>query len=228
MDLETLQKYYFNNSHQGNIPEQHIEYLKMLKKTGFEPKVIYDIGAHFLYWTKNAKILWPDATIILFDAIQTFQFLYYGHQYFIGVLSNVSGKIVKFYSNDFYPGGSSYYKEIGSPQSEFLFPEDSYQEMKTTSLDDVVKEFNFPLPDFVKIDVQGAEKDILEGGINTMKNTKRLILEIPKDNVEYNKGAPSGKKTLEYAKKLGWICTDPLFCDNSIYDGDYGFIKEDV
>ena len=72
-----LQEYHFSY----NIPEKHIKYLHDLKAAGFEPSVIYDIGANVLHWTKNAEKIWPNAKIILFDAYKPCQFLYknYGH-----------------------------------------------------------------------------------------------------------------------------------------------------
>jgi FkbM family methyltransferase len=42
--------------------------------------------------------------------------------------------------------------------------------------------------DFIKIDVQGAELDILNGGFNTIKNTQYVSLEV--SLVEYNQGSP--------------------------------------
>ena len=94
--------------------------------------------------------------------------------------------------------------------------------MKTSTLDSVVKQKNFPLPDLVKMDVQGAEIDILHGGINTISNAQRLILEL--QIVEYNKGAKLSGESLQIIESMGWKCEDPLFCDNGP-DGDYGFVK---
>ena len=73
-----------------------------LKKGGFEPKVIYDIGSCVLYWTHAARKLWPDATYIFFDAFQPAEFLYIedGSLYNVGALSNADGNVVNFYQND--------------------------------------------------------------------------------------------------------------------------------
>jgi hypothetical protein len=132
-------------------------------------------------------------------------------------LSDTDNKVVKFYHNECNPGGNSYYKE----NSEY-FTYNKYIEMKTSTLDSVVKQKKFPLPDLVKIDVQGAEIDILHGGINTIGNAQRLILEL--QNVEYNKGAKLVNESLPIIESMGWKCEDPLFCNNGP-DGDYGFVK---
>jgi hypothetical protein len=44
-----------------------------------------------------------------------------------------------------------------------------------TTLDDFVKEFNVSRIDFMKIDAEGAEKQILEGGMNTFSSQTNMI-----------------------------------------------------
>jgi hypothetical protein len=80
----------------------------------------------------------------------------------------------------------------------------------------------FPLPDLVKIDVQGSEQDVIQGGIKTLANANHLIVEMQK--VEYNKGAPLVSETLPWIESRGWKCVAPLFADNGA-DGDYGFVR---
>ena len=207
-------------SKNDNFPKDHVNYLKQLKASGFEPKVIYDIGASVLYWTKHAEALWPEATIVLFDAFRPAEFLYKGYKYHMGVLSDKDDEVVKFYVNDMYPAGNSYYREIGTFGN--VFPKENYVLYTTERLDSVVEENEFPLPDLVKLDVQGSEKDIIAGGLKTISHAKHLIVEL--QCVEYNEGAPNVEETLPYIESLGWKCTAPLFCDNGP-DGDYGFTR---
>jgi FkbM family methyltransferase len=202
-----------------------VKYLESLKQTGFEPKVIYDIGSCVLHWTNHAKRIWPNAEIILFDANPHCTFLYSDYKYYSGILSNVSNTTTKFYLNEFSPGGASYYREIGAAVSSQLYPKNRYYNIVSMTLDDVAEKYNFPKPDLVKMDVQGAERDILQGGIKTMVNTKYLIMELPKQNIQYNENAPTAEQTVELASELGWICSAPLFSDNGIFDGDYGFTR---
>lgn len=223
--MNTLQKHYLNLSKEASLPEEHIDYLRFLKDSGIEPKVIYDIGSCVLHWTKEAEKIWPDAEIILFEANPNCEFLYSAYRYHIGVLSHTSNMNLKFYLNEFSPGGASYYREIGSPISGLLYPSHRYYKYKTSSLDDIVSSKDFPLPDLIKIDVQGAEMDVLLGGRKTFENAKNLILELPKLNVQYNENAPTASQTLELVKKMGWICSNPLFSDNGQYDGDFGFVR---
>lgn len=206
------------------VPMNHKLYLMKLKTDGFEPKVVYDIGACVLHWTSFAKTLWPSAQYVAFDAFDQVEFLYQeaGIPYHMGVLSDVDGREVKFYQNDMLPGGNSYYREIGCQGGRF-FPADTYKVYNTRTLDSVVNEYKLPLPDLVKIDVQGAEKDVVAGGINSMLNAQHLVVEM--QNIEYNEGAPMVDTTLPYIEQvLGVKCVAPLFCNNGA-DGDYGFAR---
>jgi hypothetical protein len=224
--IDNLQNYLRKLSNHDCIPMNHKLYLMKLKESGFEPKVIYDIGSCVLHWTKFAKILWPDAKFILFDAFAPAEFLYIeeNYDYNIGVLSNRDNSVVKFYQNDLLPGGNSYYREIGCDNGKY-FPEDIYLELVTKKLDTVVKEMGFPLPDFVKIDVQGAEIDIIQGGLETLSHAQRMIVEL--QHIEYNQGAFVANESLPIIESLGWNCDAPLFQNNGP-DGDYSFVKSSL
>lgn len=217
-----LKNHLLNVSNMNFQSDSHLNYLKNLKSQGFEPKIIYDIGSCVLHWTNQAKKVWPDATYILFDAFSEAEFLYKDYEYHMGVLSDTDNKVVKFYQNEYLPGGNSYYREVGCENGKY-FPEDKYIEKITKKLDTVVKERGFPLPDFVKIDVQGSEVDVIIGGMNTLKNAKHMVVEL--QNVEYNFGALNSDVSLPLIEKLlNFKCIAPLFTNNGP-DGDYGFVN---
>lgn len=206
-----------------NIPQDHINYLTKLKEGGFEPRVIYDIGACVLHWTRVAQSLWPKAEVIAFDGFDKPEFMYKeaGLRYHIGVLSDKED-FVSFYQNDFYPGGNSYYREVGHPDSHTLFADSTVRLVPTYCLDNVVEKMGFPLPDLVKIDVQGAELDIIKGGLSTIKNAKHLIVEM--QHTDYNAGAPKVDVTLPFIESLGFKCVARRFAAAEV-DADYGFVR---
>ena len=92
----------------------------------------------------------------------------------------------------------------------------------TRTLDSVVRERGFALPDLVKIDVQGAERDVIEGGRATLASARHLIVEM--QCVEYNEGAPKVDTTLPFITGIGFECVAPKFSDNGP-DADYGFVR---
>src|SRR4051794_32144621 len=55
---------------QRMLPVSHVDYLKRLKAShGFEPAVVFDIGACVLHWTNEAQRIWPDARFVAFEAM---------------------------------------------------------------------------------------------------------------------------------------------------------------
>lgn len=216
MDRDHIKNLRKNNS----IPKDHLDYLHKLKKEGFEPRVVYDIGSCILHWTEGAKKIWPDAHYFLFEANRDLEFIYTDqpYTYFLEILSDIENKKVKYYKSPVHIGGNSYYKE----NNDLVFNEDRFEWRNTKTLDGLVKEYGLPYPDLIKIDVQGSEIDILKGGKETIEKAKRLIVEL--QCVDYNRGAPKVFESLPQIEQMGWTCADPLFCNNGP-DGDYGFIK---
>ena len=223
--LSYTEKQMFALHERDIVPSAHKRVLNDISKD-FTPRIIYDIGACVLHWTREAMKIWPDpdCVTIAFDAINEVEALYKSKNilYNIGVLSDEDNKLVRFYENKEMPGGNSYYKEIGHANAVFVFPEDSYTEKHAMTLESVVRQKNFRLPDLVKIDVQGCELDILKGGINSINHAKYLIIEL--QHVQYNRGAPLDDVTIKYLKDNGWEIVEAKFVDNGP-DADYLFIN---
>ena len=212
-----------------SIPHSHINYLKQLA-IDFTPTVIYDIGSNVLHWTKEARKIWTNSRIIAFDGTPSMEYLYlyltYDIDYYIGVLSDKDNRYVNFYQNEeLSGGGNSYYKEVGSINSNEIYPENSFTQMTTMTLNTIVKTKNFPLPDLVKIDVQGSELDIIKGGLDVINNAKYLIVEL--QHVQYNRGAPLANEIIHFLNENGWELIASKFSDNGP-DADYCFKKKQI
>jgi FkbM family methyltransferase len=231
--------HYYKTLHvDGHVPVPHTKYLEgMHSILGISPKVIYDVGSAILHWTKDAKRIWPDAKIIAFEAVREVEQFYteFPIDYAIGVFSDVDEKSVTFYDHPTCLGGNSYYKENKkySAAAETIYGSDHEFIRKTSTIDSVVKMRNFPVPDLLKIDVQGAELDILAGMPETLKSVKHLIVEL--QHVEYNIGAALLDKSIPAIEKLGFelVPTNLIFPeDKNAYfsgngpDADYHFIRK--
>ena len=59
-------------------------------------------------------------------------------------------------------------------------------EVKTISLDEFVNDNSIDLVDLIKIDVEGSEFSVLKGSINTLKITRRVILEYHSKELQRN------------------------------------------
>ncbi len=204
------------------LPQEHTDFLREMRDNyGFTPNVIYDIGACVLHWTKKAREIWPHASFYLVDGFTEAEPLWKesGYPFHGGVLSD-SEKDVFFYVNPALPGGNSYYREVGSTHYQLFFPDSSARRVKTSTLDIVRKEKQWPLPDLVKMDVQGAELDIYKGAQETLRHCKYLILEL--QHKLYNQGAPFAQDVIQILQKDGWELIAPLFTESE-FDGDYCF-----
>jgi FkbM family methyltransferase len=217
-----------NLRYSETIPDSHRSYLiKMRDEMNVNPKVIYDIGSSVLHWTDAAFGVWNKSGFIAFDAMESLEFLYReAHMdYHISVLSDQPNKVVNFFENTNFPAGNSYYRENPkySPNANMIFDDAHSVRKVTTTLDSVVKSRGYPLPDLIKIDVQGAELDVLKGASETLKTCKDLILEL--QEVEYNQGAPNKEEVIKYVESLGFKLVTPFFASVSGFDGDYHFTR---
>jgi FkbM family methyltransferase len=184
--------------------ESHSARLEILKKKGFNPKVIYDIGAYQGKWSQEIEKLFGQARFYLFEANQSNEpFLDdLTYSYYIAALGNIEGK-TKFYSNG--STGDSFLKENTEFYAEGKYTE---KEIAMTTLSRVVKQNKIPLPDLVKIDVQGAEKMVIEGGLAQICHAEAIVIEA--SVLEYNKGAPLIFDMMQYMDSLGYRMADIL------------------
>jgi FkbM family methyltransferase len=143
----------------------------------------------------------------------------------IGVLSDQDGKTVEFYENKENPAGNSYYRENSqfSPAATHLYSDEHKVIKVASTLDTVVKQRGWPAPDLIKMDIQGAEMDVLKGAQETLKSCQNLILEL--QTVEYNTGAPLKDEVISYVESLGFRLVESQFAQASGYDGDYHFTR---
>lgn len=211
-------------SNQRLLPQDHLNYLKKLRESGKSPKVIYDIGACVLHWTREARLVWPEAEFYAFEAMPESADIFktFNVPYYIGVLSSSNGKELEFYQNTQYPGGNSYYPEHNTPNNVFYNEQLKKKKVVSITLDAAVGISNFPYPDLIKMDVQGAELDILRGASRCLQTCEDLILEL--QVVEYNQGAPLKDDVISYLYSIGFQLKTALFSNNGP-DGDYHFVK---
>ena len=195
------------------LPEAHSEYLTRMN---IEPKVIYDLGACVLHWTRKAKEVWPDAKYHLVDGAKSVMpFLKNsGDEWQIAILGDKEGHEVDFYEDTENPGGNSYYKETTG-----AFTEEHKTKRKMHTLDHIREKNRWEYPDLVKLDVQGAELDILMGAKETLRNCTDIILEAQTEN--YNEGAPKADDVIKFMREIGYELVS-TFCSGEA-DADYHF-----
>ncbi len=85
------------------------------------------------------------------------------------------------------------------------------------SADQAIDVLNIPPPDYIKIDVDGIESLILEGGVNLLRNVKEVLIEINEDfETQYI-------QSQSYLKNAGLVMVSKRNTDlNSVVSKSYG------
>lgn len=148
--------------------------LEDLKRKGFNPSTILDIGAHsgqFYRWAKN---VWPDAFIWMIEANECHADILSNltnqnnDKYTIATMGDVEREVNLYTRTDKpHTEGASYYKESAYwdiPQLVMKIPK-TLQTLDNLFTDDS----SF---DLIKMDTQGSEVDIIKGGKNLCKKSK--------------------------------------------------------
>lgn len=151
----------------------------VLKAAGWSPKTILDIGGYKGHWTRAVRMHFPFATFAVVEPNSHLELQSLGVPVYHELLSSTA-KEVPWYSN--LSTGDSLYKERTGHYANV-----APVIRRTTTLDALFPTHRF---EFVKIDCQGAELDILAGGSTMLQATEVLLLECPFAG-QYNDGAPS-------------------------------------
>lgn len=198
-------------------------FIHRVRKEKFEIGVVYDIGAFKGNWTRAVKKhLGYSPKFYLFEpnTVHNVDLDSVGEPYFNELLSKQVAP-TNFYQADGL--GDSIY-----PQNNFSSENYVLTEVVSNTLDNIVRTHNLPHPDLVKIDTQGSELDIVQGGWDTLSKAKFIILECPL--VEFNQGAPNISQYLSEMQRLGfipWSTVELHLMLNVFVQIDIAFINKD-
>ena len=168
------------------------------------PSVIYDIGAHEGSWAEQILRVFPDAHLELFEANRDHQPKIAKYNHHILLLGNESKQNVQYFKNTIgCTTGNSIYLE----QTQYFTPGTAVIELLDMyTLDEYVLAKHLKIPEFIKLDVQGAELDILKGMIGLMSTVKFFVIETSLHT--YNKGAPMIEDIIFYMLSKEYVMID--------------------
>jgi FkbM family methyltransferase len=180
----------------------------MLKQSGFNPKNYLDIGASVCQTADIVKQIWPKSDILLIEANQEIEYIYKSkdYKYIIKCLGKENEETNFYKTKKFkFARGNSIYREISDAYNDEMV---IIEKIKTYKLDDII-DTKF---DFIKLDTQGSELDIINGGIRTISNAKVIIVEISLKETNIN-GCLGG----QVIDKLNNLKFDFIFPIENIY-----------
>jgi hypothetical protein len=97
------------------------------------------------------------------------------------------------------------------------------------TVDEVLKRKDIIKADFIKLDVQGFELEVLKGASKTLESAEVVLMEV--SLIEINKGAPLINEVMQFMVSRGFICYDicsivrrPL--DKALWQTDLIFVNK--
>lgn len=174
-----------------------------LQKQGYRPRTLLDIGAHVGSFTRTFLEFFPDCrpTLVEPNPYCRDDLGKLGVEQHEFAASDKSGKATLFLTKEWLQStGSSLYREN---TQHFRDEVVIRQDVETRRIDDVFPGRQF---DFVKIDTQGAELDVLRGGENVLRNADYILLEV--SLVDYNAGGAPAEAIFEQLRAMDFRCCD--------------------
>ena len=200
--------------------------LENLRRCGFQPASVIDIGAFIGEWTQRTRAIWPEAKYLMVEPQPNKQerlraLCNDSVSLEWALLGSAPSDAVRFYMDDF--GNSSVLESVQNkcPSAESL-------PMKT--LDGVVAARGLPGPILLKADVQGYELEVLRGANETLRSVEVILLEV--STVPYNIGSPLFADVVAFMADRKFLVYDIChlhrrYADEAVFQMDVLFARED-
>ncbi len=190
---------------------------RRLKENGIRFNNIIDVGCYKGSWTSKLKLIYPDANYYLIDPNDKYkeklEILGTFYQEVVG--QQKEEREFNFSKNELEETGNSLYDE--NSNIEF-----NKKTIMVKPLKDIVPDQTY---DLIKMDVQGAELEIIEGSLELFQKTKFVQLECPVHH--NNKGAPEFEHYINYMANSNFkvFDIDTIFFNNKLMVLDFLFVN---
>ncbi len=180
------------------------------------PKHVVDVGAHDGAWSLKLSGALPDDTVFtLIECNEDMQGPISKVRQVMGVDRTAQVHAMAkdcecesdFHVNVCFPSGGSGYKELTDFYSEGLY---ETRKLRGFTLDYMLQarmqQQACPMPDFLKIDVQGGELDVLRGASLSLATINAIYMEV--SVLPYNQEGPLFHEVINTMQALGWYLVD--------------------
>jgi FkbM family methyltransferase len=183
------------------------QYFQNLARLGFDPQIILDVGANHGGWSREVAKVFGAARFYLIEPQEEMQpFLEHfcsqnaGSKWFPGGAGAEIGQRDLTVWDDFQ--GSAFL----SPAVEAMVPNRQQRQVPIFTIDHLISSGEIPTPDLIKIDVQGYEMEVLQGGMRCMGKTDMFIIETSLNHPLGHR--PSFYRVVELMEAYGYIIWD--------------------
>ena len=207
--------------------------LQDLKSRGLTCNAIMDIGAHVGSWSTLTKAIFPEAKYCLIEPqlemeeyLKSFCSSSKNSIYYLAGAGAVSGEKSLTIWDDH--AGSSFLPF----EDDALAQSGKQRKIKIVTVDEIIKSGEFPVPELVKLDVQGYELEALKGAESIFGKTEVFILEVSFFPFNDTPGNPLFADVVNFMVERGYLVYDfggfsrrPL--DGALAQCDICFVKKD-
>jgi FkbM family methyltransferase len=192
-----------------------------LRKLGFNPRVVIDVGAHV--GTFELYEVFPQSKHLLIEPVKEHesQLLKICKQLpdaevIIAAAAKASGTVTLCLTPNFQ------YASIVKTADENI--DCSYRTVEAIALDDVCRDKNLNGPYLIKIDVDGLEVDVLKGAVHILNETEYVIVETTLFGQFYD--------VMDFLRNHGFVAydiVDNLYrpTDDALWQVDTAFVRKD-
>jgi len=199
--------------------------LAAMKQRGFAPRIAIDIGAFTGEWTLSFRQLFPAARVLMIEPqaarqerLEALARIHDGVELAPVLLGSREAKGVTFFQSE---TASSVLRDPGNRGALAI-------EMPMTTLDAVTRGTHFQRADFLKLDVQGYELEVLKGAGHVLASAEAVMMEV--NLIAVYEGAPLADEVVAFMAARGFrvydVCTffrRPL--DHALWQMDMIFVR---
>jgi FkbM family methyltransferase len=201
--------------------------LEHVKGLGFKPRTVIDVGVATGTWPlydvfRDARVVLVEPILEVRPHLEAIVSALPHAEYVLAAACSRRGRVVMNVPRDTARSSTRW-------ESDFQPGEVTKREVMGITLDDLARERHLEGPHLLKLDVQGAELDVLEGAGNTLEETEYVVLECCL--YEFFAGGPLLAEVVGYMRARGFVVYDVLSIHYRPLDGavstlDLAFVKE--
>jgi FkbM family methyltransferase len=198
-----------------------------MSRRGFSPKVIFDVGAHRGEFAAEALRVWPTSRVVCFepqelagDGIEELRKAGLPialHRCLLGASEREEVNL------NLADTASSVLGEWHAQHEQRSYSQRTIDSMVDTH-------YRGCAPDFLKLDVQGYELEVLKGAVTSLPHIEAILTEL--NLIDIHRGGPLAHEVVDWLATNGFVAYEicgltrrPI--DGALWQIDAVFVKED-